>query len=137
MTYKIIVHSQQDVQSSRLFKDTDKICIYFYCIYTVCSYTTAVDQQHASNRTKTLKYFTQTSIALHLTCSRQSQQREQAAHRQQRLHFGSQGPSPHLPRLYIPLRLKVRGHAGGGDAQLLHPYQPLCVRAAACPNHER
>lgn len=42
------------------------------------------------------------------------------------------------PRLYILLRLKVRGRtSGGGDVQLLHPCQPLCVRAAACPNHHR
>lgn len=137
MTYKIIVQSTRHAELLFVQRHRQNIHMYIYCIYTVCSYPTAVDQQHVSNRTKTLKYFTQTSIALHLTCSRQSQQREQAAHRQQRLHFGCRGPSPHPPRLYIPLRLKVRGHAGGGDAQLLHPCQPLCVRAAASPNHER
>ena len=40
------------------------------------------------------------------------------------------------PRLYILLRLKVRGHASGGGAQKLHPCRPLCVGAAAGPRQE-
>lgn len=46
MTYKIIVHSQQDMQSSRLFKDTDKIYI---CISTVYILYAAIQLQWTSN----------------------------------------------------------------------------------------
>lgn len=46
MTYKIIVHSQQDVQSSRLFKDTDKICIYISTVYILYA---AIQLQWTSN----------------------------------------------------------------------------------------
>lgn len=74
------------------------------------------------------KIFPKNPVTLHLTCSGQAQQKQHAAHGQQRLHFGCQGHSPHLPRLYILLRLKVRGHASGRGAQQLPPYQPLWVR---------
>lgn len=130
--------STRHAELSFVQRHRQNIHMYIYCIYTVCSYPTAVDQQHVSNRTKTLKYFTQTSIALHLTCSRQSQQREQAAHRQQRLHFGCRGPSPHPPRLYI--------HRSGWRSEGMPVVVTLsycthvshCVsRAAASPNHER
>lgn len=49
-----------------------------------------------------MKCFTQTIAVLQLTCSRQSQHREEAARTQQTLHFGCQGPSAHPHQLYIP-----------------------------------
>lgn len=133
------VYSQQDIQSSDMFTQTKYICShptavnqYFYFTYHTCLNNSLKCLQRRENP----KTFPPNPIALHHTCSRKGQQRQQAAHRQQRLHFGCRGPSPHLPRLYILLWLKVRGHASGGGAQQMHPCQPLCVRAAARPNRE-
>lgn len=86
-------------------------------------------QMHATTNQYKPEMFHPINRALVRTCSRQGQQRQQAAHGHQRPHFGCKGPSLLLPEIYIP-GLKVRGHDGGGGAQQLLRYQPLCVRAA-------